>query len=150
MIFRRGDSGNEFQSSSRDSIGDSCGLIGSQTVRKIAIGLVCTFLLGMWIPQANAAKTKGTVRVLCIRVNFKDKKGAPSDASVRSRMRSAKFNFERFSYGRMTLNYTITPAVTLNRNRSFYSGSGLASAAEVKAARRKTAGKSRKLIMRSP
>ena len=60
-------------------------------VRKLAMCIVATFAVGLVTPHAEAAKTKGDVRVLCIRVNFKDKKGAPSDRAVRGRMRSAKW-----------------------------------------------------------
>ena len=97
--------------------------------------LAVVLLIALPTNPMEAAKTKGDVRVLCIRVNFKDKKDAPSFESVRNRIRAAKNNFERFSYGKMRMQYQVT-SVNLPRIRSYYNGSRLANAAELQASKK--------------
>jgi autotransporter-associated beta strand protein len=84
---------------------------------------------------AFAAGTTGKKKVLGIRVNFKDKKAVTSKDMVTQRLQSAKNLFESFSYGKLTIEFEITPVLTLAKNRSAYNGSGLASAAEAAASK---------------
>lgn len=80
-----------------------------------------------------AAPTTGKRKVLGIRVNFKDKKGAVSAADMEKRLDTAKTNFEKFSYGKLELAVDTTPLITLKNDRSSYNGSKLANEAEAKA-----------------
>tara|TARA_B110000881_G_scaffold193105_1_gene186201 strand:+ start:1494 stop:1736 length:243 start_codon:yes stop_codon:yes gene_type:complete len=54
---------------------------------------------------ANAAKTTGNVRVLGIRIDFPDAHNAPSLEAIGKKLKAAKSNFERFSFGRMNIVY---------------------------------------------
>ena len=81
---------------------------------------------------AGAAKTKGNVRALGIRVAFNDFNNAPGEATIGNRLQGAKVAFERYSYGKLTIQHD-TVSVTLPQNRGSYTASSLANAAEVRA-----------------
>ncbi len=98
----------------------------------VRLGLVALLLLS-FISPVHSAKTTGTVKLLAIRVNFKDVKGGPSLKTVEQKLNSARNQFSSFSFGRLKLDSTITKVLTLPNNRSSYSGHGIARAAEGKA-----------------
>ena len=82
---------------------------------------------------ANAAKTTGNVRVLGIRIDFSDAHNAPSLEAIGKKLKAAKSNFERFSFGRMNIVYH-TVEVKLGK-RANYSASQMATQADLRANR---------------
>ncbi len=97
-----------------------------------ACGAVALLALATLLTDANAAKTKGNVKVLGIRVTFADHSNAPSEATIGNRLQGAKVAFERYSYGKLTIQHD-TVSVQLPQNRASYSASSLASQAETRA-----------------
>jgi len=81
---------------------------------------------------AGAAPTSGNVRVLGIRVLFADFNNAPSLETIANRLQGAKVSYERYSFGKLTINYD-TVGVSLPQNRGTYTAGSLADAAEVRA-----------------
>ena len=57
------------------------------------------------VPLAEAAKTTGNIRVLGIRIDFSDAHNAPSLEAISKKLKTAKSNFERFSFGRLNFVY---------------------------------------------
>jgi hypothetical protein len=88
--------------------------------------LVCMAL--MWPSAGYAANSKGTIKVLGVRVLFKDKKNAPTEKTIEGKLNQAKSNFGKYSYGKLNI-VVVTETVTLNQNRTSYSNSGMKAAA---------------------
>jgi hypothetical protein len=82
---------------------------------------------------AIAAPTTGKQKVLGIRVNFKDVKSTVSAATMEQKLKAAKSYFGMFSYGKLDLQVTAAPLITLKNNRNSYNASKLATEAENKA-----------------
>jgi hypothetical protein len=85
------------------------------------------------VQPAEAAPSKGWVKVLGIRVEFADYNDAPSLETITNKIELAKENFERFSYRVLKFGQYDTVEVVLPNNRGTYTGSTLADAAETKA-----------------
>ncbi|VGO13104.1 hypothetical protein PDESU_01658 [Pontiella desulfatans] len=90
-------------------------------------------LLCAMMEPAEAAPSKGWVKVLGIRVKFADSNDAPSLGTIINKIELAKGNFERFSYRELKFSQYDTVEVTLPNNKGSYTGSTLATAAENKA-----------------
>ena len=82
--------------------------------------------------SASANET-GNRNVLAIRVNFPDMSGSPTVNTVQSRQNGAKNKFDSFSYGKLTLNPTVTTeAFTMPNNKAYYDNRGGAMANSAK------------------
>ena len=71
------------------------------TCRLALVGL----LLVLSTAWASGAKTTGNIRLLGIRIDFSDAHNAPSLEDIEKKLKAAKNNFERFSFGRMNIVY---------------------------------------------
>lgn len=96
----------------------------------ISCNLIIASLLGT--SMAEAAKTTGNVRVLGIRIDFSDAHNAPSLEAIGKKLKLAKSNFERFSFGKLNFVYH-TVEVKLGK-RASYTASEMATRADLKAA----------------
>ena len=83
------------------------------------------------LPLADAAKTTGNIRVLGIRIDFSDAHNAPTLEAISKKLKTAKSNFERFSFGRLNFVYH-TVEVKLGK-RASYTASEMATRADLKA-----------------
>jgi hypothetical protein len=105
-------------------------------VRVSLRALVCLSVgLSLVLPDVSAiaAPTTGKQKVLGIRVNFKDVKSTVSAATMEQKLNAAKSYFGMFSYGKLDLQVTSAPLITLKNNRNSYNASKLATEAETKA-----------------
>jgi autotransporter-associated beta strand protein len=92
------------------------------------LALVCATLIGP--STGHAAKSKGTIKVLGVRVVFKDA-GGPAEKTIEQRLNSARLNFGKFSYGKLDI-IVRTETVILPNNRTSYSGTEMKAAARAK------------------
>ena len=99
---------------------------------KLVVALFLFFNgLFLTLPLAEAAKTTGNIRVLGIRIDFSDAHNAPSLEAISKKLKVAKSNFERFSFGRLNFVYH-TVEVKLGK-RASYTASEMATRADLKA-----------------
>ena len=99
---------------------------------KLVVALFLFFNgLFLTLPLAEAAKTTGNIRVLGIRIDFSDAHNAPSLEVISKKLKVAKSNFERFSFGRLNFVYH-TVEVKLGK-RASYTASEMATRADLKA-----------------
>jgi hypothetical protein len=103
-------------------------LLPSQLV-VVILFLIHGFFLSL--PLADAVKTTGNVRVLGIRIDFSDAHNAPSLEAIGKKLKTAKSNFERFSFDRLNFVYH-TVEVKLGK-RASYTTSEMATRADLKA-----------------
>ncbi len=95
---------------------------------------LCALLVAVCVAGSVwSAVPTGNRKVLGIRLNFKDVKGAPSEAQVKQKLNAAANNFAWFSYKKLTLKVVVTPLLTLKSNRKAYNAGKMASEAEAKA-----------------
>lgn len=110
--------------------------VGCQHGRRRLFGfLLLVGTLFFLTPTARADEV-GTRKVLAIRVKFPDKQTAPTLATVQARQNGAEGYFDRFSYGKLNLNPTVTAEAFMMPNNSTYydnNGGALATHAESKA-----------------
>jgi len=99
----------------------------ASTGRLALVGL----LLVLSTAWASGAKTTGNIRILGIRIDFSDAHNAPSLEAIGKKLKAAKSNFERFSFGRMNFVYH-TVEVKLGK-RANYNASQMATQADLRA-----------------
>ena len=73
--------------------------ISAISVRLVLISFFLVLGLLLSVPLAEAAKTTGNIQVLGIRIDFSDAHNAPSLEAISKKLKTAKSNFERFSFG---------------------------------------------------
>jgi hypothetical protein len=105
--------------------------ISAISVRLVLISFFLVLGLLLNVPLAEAAKTTGNIRVLGIRIDFSDAHNAPSLEAISKKLKTAKSNFERFSFGRLNFVYH-TVEVKLGK-RASYTASEMATRADLKA-----------------
>ncbi|VGO12338.1 hypothetical protein PDESU_00890 [Pontiella desulfatans] len=101
------------------------------STRLVQTGMIAAICVLMaWPSIGHAAKSKGTIKVLGVRVVFKDA-GGPSEKTIEQRLNSARLNYGRFSYGKLDI-IVRTATVKLPNNRTSYSGTAMKAAARAK------------------
>ena len=113
------------------------GLTGAKSKLGRGNGLCLCFLFLMGallvLSPVASADLLGTRKVLGIRVNFPNMSGAPSFNTVTSRLNGAKNNYDNYSYGKFTINPTVTSQVfTMPNNKAWYNNRGNAMANSAK------------------